>query len=117
MFPEGTDEGGSSADALENLSGGMSEIPKVFWTKVWQCVLLKVAPQVFHWVEFRRVSGHELDLQSLTLSGDKLGDDLAAVDRRAVPQRIRSFPGRWRKRWRRNSITCGLLMLPGWRAK
>jgi len=86
LFPEGTDEGGSSADALENLSGGMSEIPKVFWTKVWQCVLLKVAPQVFHWVEFRRVSGHELDLQSLTLSGDKLGDDLAAVDRRAVPE-------------------------------
>lgn len=86
LFPEGKNEGRSSADALEDFGSGMSEIPKLSGTEVGQRVLLKVAPQVFHRVKFRRVSGNELHLQSLTLSGDKLADDLAAVNRRAIPQ-------------------------------
>ena len=48
-------------------------------------MLLAVAPDVFHRIEFRRVSRQKLQLNGLALRGDKLPHQPAAMNGQAVP--------------------------------
>src|SRR6266404_5410672 len=53
-------------------------------------MLLAIAPDVFHWVKFRRIRRQELQFNRPTLRGDKLSHQPTAMNRQTVPNESQS---------------------------
>src|SRR5258708_7358869 len=53
-------------------------------------MLLAIAPDVFHWVKFRRIRRQELQFNRPTLRGDKLSHQPTAMNGQTVPNESQS---------------------------
>lgn len=54
-------------------------------TVVGKLVMFPIAPDVLHWIEFRRIGGQVVELDPALLAGDKLPDQPSAMGVRAIP--------------------------------
>jgi len=85
LFPEGLDQLGAATHPSQGLAGGRAQLGKVFRAEVGQLMLFAVAPNVFHRIEFGRIRRQKFQLDGITLRGDKISHQTAAMNRQAVP--------------------------------
>jgi hypothetical protein len=71
--------------SLQGTTGTLAQIPEVLGAHIGEFVVLAVGPDVFDWVQFRRVGRQILHGQSAFLVADELLGDDAAVRRESVP--------------------------------
>src|SRR5438105_4096259 len=57
LFPEGSDESGSAAHATQGGPCSLAELPIICRTNIRKFMLLPVAPDVFHRIQFGGVGG------------------------------------------------------------
>ena len=103
-MPEGADQRWTPPHATQGTARVMTELGEIARAEVGQFVMLPVAPDVLHRIEFRRVGRQLLDRQPAPLRGDELLDRVSAMRRQSVPydqEPIRQM----RNRWPRKSIT------------
>jgi hypothetical protein len=72
-----------------------------------------MAPHIFHRIEFGRISGQAFNQNAAAGGSDVAFDQEAAMNGSSVPK-DQDLSGDMRWRCWRNSMTCGLLMLPLW---
>src|SRR5438270_13892844 len=85
LFPEGSDESGSAAHGTQGAPCSLAELPIICRTNIRKFVLLPVAPDVFHRIQFGGVGGKILDMDTAAELGDIVAYETAAVGRQAVP--------------------------------
>lgn len=85
LFPEGFHQPRTAAHPPQRLPGRPAQLGEVLWAEVRQFMLFAVTPDVFHRIEFGRVSRQILQMDVPTLSGYKLAHQATAVDGQAVP--------------------------------
>src|SRR5438046_6642241 len=86
LFPEGSDESGSAAHATQGAPCSLAELPIICRTNIRKFVLLPVAPDVFHRIQFGSVGGKILDLDSAVGLVDLVWHEAAAVGLEGVPE-------------------------------
>src|SRR6516164_3664561 len=84
-MPEGADQRWTPPHATQGTARVMTELGEIARAEVGQFVMLPVAPDVLHRIEFRRVSRQLLDRQPAPLRGDELLDRVSAMRRQSVP--------------------------------
>src|SRR6516162_3701027 len=84
-MPEGADQRWTPPHAPQGTVRVMTELGKIARAEVGQLVMLPVAPEVLHRIEFRRVGRQLLDRQPAPLRGDELLDRVSAMRRQSVP--------------------------------
>lgn len=85
LFPEGLYQSWAAAHSAKSLAGGPAQLGEILWAEVGQLMLFAVAPDVFHRVKFRRVSGQILQMDVPTLGGYEGAHQATAVDRQPIP--------------------------------
>src|SRR5438477_1862378 len=85
LFPEGSDESVAAAHATQGAPCSLAELPIICRTNIRKFVLLPVAPDVFHRIQFGSVGGKILDLDSAVELVDIVAHETAAVGRQTVP--------------------------------
>src|SRR5262249_15862854 len=78
-------QGGPTAHARQGAAGMVAELDEIARTKVGQLVMLPVAPDVLHRIEFGRIGRQLLDYQPALVRGEELLDYPPAVRRQSVP--------------------------------
>jgi hypothetical protein len=78
---EGADQRWTPPHATQGTARVMTELGEIARAEVRQFVMLPVAPDVLHRIEFRRVSRQLLDRQPAPLRGDELLDRVSAMRR------------------------------------
>jgi len=85
-MPEGADEPRAfTADAAQGVGGPTGELPEIVGAQVGQLMLLPVAPQVLHRVEFRGISRETFHPDFTVQTSQVLTHQAAAVGGHAVP--------------------------------
>ena len=116
LLPECGDERGPPLHGLQAVACEAAELMKIRGTQIGKLMLLEIAPDVFGGVELGRVAGQRLDLNRSVELLQVVTYQAAAVRRQPIPddqQLALDLP----LRARRNSMTCGPLMVPGNRRK
>ena len=85
LFPERFYQPRTAAHPAEGLPGGPAQLGEVLWAQIGQLMLFAVAPDVFHGVKLRCVSGQVFQMDVPTLSGYKRAHQATTVDRQPVP--------------------------------
>ena len=61
LLPKSSNKIGPAAQTPQRTSGAVTELPQVARADVWEFVMLPVAPEIFHRIQFRRVSRQVFD--------------------------------------------------------
>lgn len=88
----GGDDGFAPAHAAQGGGGFKAQFPGLGYNQVGNFVGFKVAPHIFHRIEFRRIGGKPLDLDSTAGRENIISDQHAAVNGRSIPD-DQDFPG------------------------
>ena len=67
------------------LAGSSIQLDEILGAKIGQIIAFDVAPEVFDWIEFRRVGGQLLNLDPLTTGFDMGFDLLGPMRPEAIP--------------------------------
>jgi hypothetical protein len=85
LLPASGDDRFALLAALELASGGVLQFGQVVGAEIGQGVPLEPGPQVFDWIEVRRVAGQQRHLYGAIRAVEVLAHDAALVLRCAVP--------------------------------
>src|SRR5690348_298709 len=107
---------GSAAHATQGTPCSLAELPIICRTNIRKFVLLPVAPDVFHRIQFGGVGGKILDMDSAAELVDIVAHETAAVGRQAVPDQKQRLANALYERCRK-SMTRGLLTAPAYSRK
>jgi hypothetical protein len=69
LLPEGSHQSRAPTHPAQGFASGPTQLAKVLWAEIGQVMLLAVSPDVFHWVEFRRIGRQELQLNEYCNTG------------------------------------------------
>ena len=85
MGVTGSDDAFSPAHAAEGGGGFKAQFPGLGHNQISNLVAFKVAPHIFHWIEFWRIGGEPLNLDATTGGHDIVPDQPTAVNRSPIP--------------------------------